>query len=380
MFNTLNLYGPINNLGYGIFTRGIIKGLANSGVFNFSISPIGAPQAPEDLEEAQIIKSIMDSMEWERVAPSIAIWHEFDLNKFSGNKLIAYPIFETTELTPRAKSHLQQMNAIFVSSSWSKQIMHNNIGNDVPVFVIPGAAEVIESEDILQSEKNKNAFTFISVGKFEKRKGHIELLRAYKEAFSNQGDSRLLLHCFNPHSKNFEQSMMQMLTSIGYKVQIHSTDSACIVASSGNAVVSIPRRPLTRAGLFNMYKYSHVGVFPSRGEGWNLPLMEAIKMGVPCVATNYSAHTEYLKEEYKYPQELLINNFSMERAVDHMYFRGDRGDWAEISIESIADKMLYAYKNYTSIQKEFINSQNIIKDIFTWENSATKLLTALEDI
>lgn len=380
MFNTLNLYGPINNLGYGIFTRGIIKGLTNSGVFNFSISPIGGTQAPEDPEEGHVIKSIIESMEWERKAPSLAIWHEFDLNKFSGNKLIAYPIFETTKLMDKAKSQLKQMDSIFVTSNWAKSIITQNIGNEVPVFVIPGASDVVELDDNSTCEKNKNAFTFVNVGKFEKRKGHIELLRAYKEAFSNQNDSRLILHCFNPHIKNFEQSIMQMLTHIGYKVQIHSTDSSCIIASSGNAIVSIPRRPLTKKGLFNLYKYSHVGIFPSRAEGWNLPLMEAIKMGVPCIATNYSAHTEYLNEDTKYPQKLLLNDFFMEKAVDNTYFRGDRGDWASLSIENIASKMLDIYLDYENIQKEFSEAQKIIKDKFTWENSANKILTTLENI
>ena len=35
------------------------------------------------------------------------------------------------------------------------------------------------------------------------------------------------------------------------------------------------------------------GVFPARGEGWNLELLEMMSMGKPVIATNYSGHTQF---------------------------------------------------------------------------------------
>ena len=40
---------------------------------------------------------------------------------------------------------------------------------------------------------------------------------------------------------------------------------------------------------------SHVFLSCSRSEGWGLPLIEAIACGVPSIALNYSAQTEYSK-------------------------------------------------------------------------------------
>ena len=37
------------------------------------------------------------------------------------------------------------------------------------------------------------------------------------------------------------------------------------------------------------------GVFPSRAEGWNLGLLECMSMGLNVIATNYSAHTEFVE-------------------------------------------------------------------------------------
>lgn len=373
MLNSMNIYGPINNLGYGIFTRGMIKGLADLGIFNFSINPIGPVQVPDDEDEKHRLQAISESIMWERAAPSLAIWHEFDLNKFSGSKLISYPIFETTKLRERARNQLKQMDSIIVPSNWAKNIIENNIGTDVPVYVVPGAANlpVLSEKDAVS--KNKHAFTFINVGKFEKRKSHLELLKAYGQAFKDIPDTRLILHCINPHTQNFENSISQVLTSIGYKVEVHSTDRYNITASFGKALVSIPRQRLSTIDLFRLYNYSHVGVFPSRGEGWNLPLIESIQTGLPCIATDYSAHTEYLNETTEYPEELLIKDFTMSPANDGMYFQGDLGEWANISVDSIANKMLFTYKNYDNLAAKTETSIKKIRNTYTWENSAQLL-------
>lgn len=42
-------------------------------------------------------------------------------------------------------------------------------------------------------------------------------------------------------------------------------------------------------------------VLPSRGEGWGRPHVEAMSMGLPIIATNWSGTTEYLDESVGYP-------------------------------------------------------------------------------
>ena len=53
--------------------------------------------------------------------------------------------------------------------------------------------------------------------------------------------------------------------------------------------------------MFNLYKSASAFVLPTRGEGWCLPCVEAMSMGLPIVVTNFSGPTEYLNEKYSYP-------------------------------------------------------------------------------
>ena len=370
-----NLYGPIGDLGYGIYTRGVIKGLISNGFFDFHISPVGQIQI-EDRIEGQSIAQQSKEVLWNRNAPSMAVWHEFDLGKFSDNKMIAHPIFETTKFNPQAINYLSQMDAIVAPSKWAKDVIEANIGDGItPVHIIPGAAESVEME----TQRNAAAFTFLTIGKLEVRKSHLETMQAYIQAFADTDtDTRLICHCHNPFTKNFTANIVSIFNQLGLEVVNYATTTGSIVGRKGAAFIEVPKARIPKEQIFRLYNYAHVGVFPSKGEGWNLPLMEAIKSGLPCIATNYSAHTEYLTREYGYPQDLLLNDYEMITANDGLYFHGDRGEWAAVKVDDLADKMLFAYNNYSDICEEFASEK--VSESFTWKKTGTELIKLINSL
>lgn len=369
---SINLYGPLNDLGYGIFTRGIAKGLYDIGYINFHLNPIGqiGLESNEDVEMIQRNSQIS----WSRQNDAVAIWHEFDLSRFSGKRLFAFPIFETTEFVQAGKSYLSQMDGILVASRWAKEVVQQNTNNSVPVYVAPGGCELMDSEAIRNTKQN-SVFTFLSIGKLEERKGHFDLMQAYFNGFSDfRAETRLLLHCFNPLDKDFLPKVHKMLVSLGANVR-KSVSNNCLIAQKNKAIIEIPMGRLSRENLFQLFKFSHIGVFPAKAEGWNLPLMEALQSGLPCIATNYSAHTEYLNEENNYNKDLLLTKLTEVKAFDGIYFHGNRGNWMSTDQEELIEKMRNSYNNYDSILNAF--NPQIFRDKYTWSNTASKLIEAL---
>jgi glycosyltransferase involved in cell wall biosynthesis len=116
------------------------------------------------------------------------------------------------------------------------------------------------------------------------------------------------------------------------------------------------------------------GVFPSRGEGWNLELLEMMAAGKHVIATNYSAHTEFCTEE----NCGLIPISEKEPAFDGKWFFG-QGNWAAINafeIKSLVQNM----KDIASKVNKEVNEAGIqTAKTFSWQNTAREIIKCLEN-
>jgi len=52
--------------------------------------------------------------------------------------------------------------------------------------------------------------------------------------------------------------------------------------------------------LIQLYNIADAFVLPSRGEGWGRPYIEAMAMGLPVIATNWSGPTEFVTKHNGY--------------------------------------------------------------------------------
>jgi glycosyltransferase involved in cell wall biosynthesis len=80
-----------------------------------------------------------------------------------------------------------------------------------------------------------------------------------------------------------------------------------------------------------LYRRAHAFVLPTRGEGWCLPLLEAMVAGVPAVATAWSGLLEFATERRAH----LIRVARMSEAAGSGadFARGQR--WAEPSVKHL---------------------------------------------
>ncbi|XP_059069806.1 uncharacterized protein LOC131065126 isoform X2 [Cryptomeria japonica] len=140
----------------------------------------------------------------------------------------------------------------------------------------------------------KSAFVFISIFKWEWRKGWDVLLKAYLQEFS--ADDNVVLYILTKpyHSdRAFDDKLKDFVKSSG--LQEPSRGWAAVYLSDAH----VPQRELPR-----LYKAASAFVLPSRGEGWGRPHVEAMAMSLPVIATNWSGPTEYMTDYNSYPLPL----------------------------------------------------------------------------
>ncbi|KAK7343954.1 hypothetical protein VNO77_13103 [Canavalia gladiata] len=135
------------------------------------------------------------------------------------------------------------------------------------------------------------SFVFLSVFKWEYRKGWDVLLKSYLKEFSK--DDRVALYLLtNPYHTDRD---------FGNKILDFVESPDLVEPVGGWAPVYVIDTHIAQSDLPRVYRAADAFVLPSRGEGWGRPLVEAMSMALPVIATNWSGPTEYLTEGNSYP-------------------------------------------------------------------------------
>ena len=354
----LNLIAPLNCMSYGYVGCFIYEELKK--LIDVKVRCIRGFSAEERFHYiAQDASKFNHEFHYD--APCLKIWHQFDLNDFTGRGAkIGFPILELDKFTDVEKHNLSYPDHLLVCSEWAKSIILKEIDRkEETVHVIPLG---VDRETFKEESVDSGPTRFVNYGKWEVRKGHDVLIEAFNRAFTQDDDVQLFMSCENvflkPHQ---QQEWMQFYanTEVGSKV-------------------AFIKRQEDQSGVYNTMKDMDCGVFPARAEGWNLELLEMMSCGKHVIATNVTAHTEFCNSD----NCMLIDLEDMETAFDGQFFNG-QGDWYSIEDKHI-DQLAEYMKNVHKLKQENKLGQNEegIKTAkeFSWTKSAEKIVKVLEEI
>ena len=276
--------------------------------------------------------------------PLFTIWHHHDL-AFEDYDVRAIIHFETSTFTRQELDCVDNITKLAACSKWGKNIIDANlaeIGIDPKSVVLPGIYASLEtmnpeigfdSVETMQQIRERYYIDkiFISGGKWEKRKQHFRLLE--KDFIDNTPTNVMIMGLWNnPFTggleepiKALEEAGYQKIEIIGLStpgqlnqninLNIYQAENSRITIALIDFIESMPF-------MHSLYEASDGYISISAGEGWDQPLVEAMSLGVPCLASNNTAHTEYTTTSNSLQIEC-----DQEIAHDGMFFRGDKGVW-----------------------------------------------------
>lgn len=342
----INLMTPINQLGYGIAGLNILKSLQKRA--NVSLHVIGQPQVTTQADADAVAKGIDTSKMFDPQAPCIKIWHQNQMSERIGSgKFIGFPIFELDTFTDLEKHHLSACDEWMVCSNWAKDIIQSSVSFK-PTHVVPLGVDT----DIFKPSppRTHEKTIFFNCGKWEVRKGHDILIDAFLKVMMHNRDIELWMMCSNPFNSPEEDAKWHRLYN-------HPQ------------IKFIPRAE-TQREVYNIMTQVDCGVFPSRGEGWNLELLEMMACGKHVITTDYSAHTEFCTKE----NAGLVTIKEVEPAFDGKWFFG-QGNWAKIDGHAKMDLYMKMLK-FIEGKKGTVNTEGIDTAVnnFTWDHTAEKII------
>jgi len=372
----INIRTPINGLGYGVVGKNIVKSLHRLN-YDVTLFPIGYMQF-ESQDESEFFSSLSNKAKREKCdfgAPSLTIWHEFDLSLKVGNGVSAVlPIFETWPLNKHDMNNLAWHDIIFATTSKNEEEIKRgftkyNMGYKPVHKITLGFDPKIFNIDC-DVKPDPHVFTFLNIGKWEKRKGHDILIEAFNAAFTENDNVRLWMMCHNPFlapglnngiDENTDWEKKYKQTKLGHKITF------------------LPRAQ-THKEVAKIMHRADCGIFLSRAEGANLELLEMLACGKPCIATQCNGHTEYLNDELS----ICIPLEKCECANDGKWFRGDK-IWNKIddeAVEKISNYMnlIYISKFQSGVLPPF-NKCKINKSVqnFTWDECVKNIINIISN-
>lgn len=210
---------------------------------------------------------------------------------------IGRTMYETDRLPKEWVPRISVMDEVWVPSHFA---VEQFVSSGVPREKIVVVPEPVDTELFDPSAHepwdfeigDSSLFRFLSVFKWEKRKGWDLLLRSYFAEFAKEDPVVLVVKTQAFHSgDDFHKNLEQHLSDARSATEAGREPARVKVLSD-----DLPLRELPR-----LYKAADAFVLPSRGEGWGRPHVEAMSMALPVIATNWSGSTEFLDDDCSLP-------------------------------------------------------------------------------
>ena len=132
---------------------------------------------------------------------------------------------------------------------------------------------------------------------------------------------------------------------------------------------------LTELEMAELYRHADCFVLPSHGEGWGMPILEAMACGLPVIATGWSSQMDFFDDDVGYcirVKELV------EADNTNQYYMGF--NWAMPDEEHFVHLMRHVHENRSEAREKGRFARERARNKWTWQNSADIIYNYIKDI
>lgn len=229
-----------------------------------------------------------------------------DIGELAGNEWFAnglnigYWAWETTEAPKNWLTYDPHMAQIWVPSTFVKEALITS-GFTTPIHVIPHAIDP-RPQHIYCERKDPVTFLvqFDGHSRIQRKRPDLSIRAITRAALAMKEHVRIIVKCH------------------------HDDASSLPVAEFPGVQVEVLSRWLNPNEMEELWKATDALVSLNRGEGFGLPMVEAMARGIAVVATDWAGSTDYLRESNSYP--VRISKLDRVSDAGDQYFR--TGQWA----------------------------------------------------
>lgn len=235
-----------------------------------------------------------------------------------------------------------------------------------PVEVVPYPIKNYEAVDVDLDVSTD--FNFLNIALLGPRKNLENSVEWFLEEFKDEPNVGLILKTARSRSSLLDrEATKQHLQNI----MIRHKDSKC--------KVYLLHGHLTEQEIHSLYTHPKVSALVSAtcGEGYGLPIFEAAYSGLPVVATDWSAHLDFLTGEIKENGKMKTKklfakvDYTLAKIPDQVAWKSvltEDSMWAYVNPSSFKSQMRKMYKNHGMYKKWAVALQSQILESHSEES------------
>lgn len=253
-----------------------------------------------------------------------------------GARPVMFTMWETDELPLEFRGLAQFSNVLVPSKACAEAFsrFHPNVD------VIPLG---VDERWGFQPRPTDGPFTFLTSG-HERRKGWDATIEAFQKAFPGNDDVRLII---KGTLRNLE-----------------------LRAAAQDPRITVVEGYLSANDEIALYASANCYIGLSRGEGFGLMPLQAIRQGCPTIVSAGHGHAEYAQFADAVVPTTMV-------PADNYGTFGAWGAWWEPDVAAAAKEMRLIYERY-GIALDSIEARAVlVADIFTWDNTAAMVELAI---
>ena len=252
------------------------------------------------------------------------------------------------------RDKLQWFDAFLGYSDVTMQAMEPHLAGHTARGVLQGGFEASEWKYVERDWSDDAVIRFGMHGALNRRKEPFIVLQAFLELCEEHPEfkagARLLFHTMVPGVFP-EMNEIYERAGIGVRVFMGAWD---------------------KPTLEDYYAKCHALVYPSHGEGKNLPALEHAATGGVELVTDWSGHTQWLREDCAYPLACTVQPmFDGQPELAH---------WAVVDIAEVKRAMWHVFTHRAEARAKGELAARLIPQMCSWDAVVENLFRRLRDL
>ena len=348
--------------GYAMSTREILRALDDAGVYVDYRYECGAGTPVLQDEPPATNDPLLDRIRARRSPrrPDMAVTYApgdvFRRNR--GRRRIGFTMIEVDGFPAGWVRQANALDEIWTPTEFNRAALLG-CGVKRPVHLIPLGVDPSRFHPAVRRIPNpRGEYVFLTSLAWGERKNPELLLRTFNATFRR--DEPVLLVCKINHRDP--------------GVHVPNAIRALGLEERGGRIYFVYNRELPHHQLASFYRSADCFVSTSRGEGWGLPLFEAMACGLPAIATDWGGHSAFLDPADTYPLRVrsLIPALSL-----CPYYGGFR--WADADAEHLAFLLRHVYEHQDEARERGLHASARVRATLTWKHTAQKIINRISE-